>query len=365
METELQELFLNRSAGLPVPTQIPEPVLRRARRRMAVTASMAVLVVGGLTGGLAVGARMLRTGELLGPADSLTAVIPLGATVEGKGASLETQAGMEAVWVNLADRLVRVNPLTNEIAARYAGPGFIGDLVLASGSLWVADDGALYRRDAKNGDLLAKVELGPDRPAEGSYLQSIAFGEGAIWVATGGSHGASIVRVDPATNEIVHRTKVGSFYSLAAGEGGVWLLGKEGLARIDPRTNQVGKTVPIAGFPRSVAAGEGAVWVVRGEPRLGDPSVLMRIDPKTIKINAEIGFGYAGPVVIGDGAVWVLDLEGWIAKVDPILAKITNRFPVWSGWGPPDLAVGAGSLWLTRHEDQDQATITLERLEAK
>ncbi|MGH2728625.1 MAG: hypothetical protein ACRDKS_16765, partial [Actinomycetota bacterium] len=222
----------------------------------------------------------------------------------------------------------------------------------------------LYRRDPGTGDLVAGIPLGPYRPAEGSYEQSIVFGEGAIWVATGGSNGAAIVRVDPQTNRVVRHIEVGSFFSLAAGEGGVWLLGRDGLARIDPRTNKLGATHPLPGLPHRMAAGEGALWVVRGEPRVREESVLMKLDPKTITVTAEIRFGYAGPLVVAGGAVWVLDLEGWIAKVDPLLAKITHRIQVIAGFGPPDLAVGAGSVWLTRHEGPDQETIILQRIAA-
>ncbi len=65
----------------------------------------------------------------------------------------------------------------------------------------------------------------------------------------------------------------------------------------------------------------------------------------------------AGPrsVAIGEGAVWVANIDGKsVSKIDPQEAKTIDR-PIPVGQRPNDLAVGYGSVWVI---DNFNATLT-------
>ena len=51
--------------------------------------------------------------------------------------------------------------------------------------------------------------------------------------------------------------------AVAVGEGAVWVAnpGDRSVAKIDPRKNEVVKTIPVEHRPQSVAVASGAIWV--------------------------------------------------------------------------------------------------------
>lgn len=203
----------------------------------------------------------------------------------------------------------------------------------------------------------------------GPYPQDVAVGEGAVWVAVPAQQPEQdnlIVRIDPATNEVVARIPVEDYVEeLAAGAGGVWGAGIEWMAndptfhvvRIDPATNEVIARIPD--FSGPLAVGYGALWGVdRAGARAGpDGSSLLRVDPATNQIVARIPLGVAAwDIEFGEGYVWVLPMEpqpgeGDLLQLDPatneVVARIEIPFPD-IGY-PPTVyapALGDGSAWV-------------------
>jgi YVTN family beta-propeller protein len=116
----------------------------------------------------------------------------------------------------------------------------------------------------------------------------------------------SLLRVDPASRQVVARIAVGSGPRfLAVGEGGVWVLNQfDGtVSRVDPRTNTVTATITVSDAAvegGDIAAGGGSVWA-----RVSD-SLVARIDPRTNKVVARYGpSAGSGSVAADDKAVWV------------------------------------------------------------
>ncbi len=98
---------------------------------------------------------------------------------------------------------------------------------------------------------------------------------------------------------------VGGATDVAVDESGdVWVPGADVVRRLDGRTGEVVATIPVAGSSdyRYAAAGLGAVWVVDS----GTAS-LTRIDPSSNTVTASVPLA-APPVgvVTGFGKVWVL-----------------------------------------------------------
>ncbi|MFN2544134.1 MAG: hypothetical protein ABR600_06130 [Actinomycetota bacterium] len=123
-----------------------------------------------------------------------------------------------------------------------------------------------------------------------------------------------VEEVDPKSRRVVHSFSVDGAIAVAAGEGAVWVLAKDGmLTVIDPRagrtvdTKRVGEGIGECRFlsgaasPGSIAVGAGAVWVPDGAT-----GNLYLINPSShdVSVAAVVGTCPLG-IAVGDGAVWV------------------------------------------------------------
>jgi hypothetical protein len=150
--------------------------------------------------------------------------------------------------------------------------------------------------------------------------------------------------------------------AIAVGEGAVWVLAyfsdetpHQRLLRIDPATNEVVAEIPL---PEStageVAVGFGSVWVTLYQQ--GEGSSLGRIDPGTNELVAEIP-GVGQQVAIWEGSVWAIDTregaaEGSVAQVDSVTGEVTASVPLPIVHPPVfDLVAGEGAVWAWTLDD--------------
>lgn len=189
----------------------------------------------------------------------------------------------------------------------------------------------------------------------------LSVGAGSLWSGLNDTHGrnGAVLRIDPATNEIVATVAVAEGPSrkrIAATDNAVWVASTGLLQRIDPATNSVVASVAIPDRSISaVAADSSDVWAVT----IGaDGGVLVRVDTATNAIVAEVPLGsqitgYEDEVKIGAGSVWVIGV-GWIERenaeygsdlirVDPASNTVVSRIPV----GGFRMAVGPDAVWVT------------------
>jgi YVTN family beta-propeller protein len=187
----------------------------------------------------------------------------------------------------------------------------------------------------------------------GSGLRAIAWGEGALWVAS--VEDGTITRINPATNQVVATIPVSTGgdgpWDVVAGEGGVWVIvGKQAhpsrVLRIDPATNKVEAHIDVHDVS-VLATGLGAVWV--GQFSQGDRGHLLRIDPATNRVVATIPVGpEPQDIAVGGGAVWVLDdLTYEIVQVDPTTNAPKTVFDGTAGAsaGAAGVTYEAGAIW--------------------
>jgi hypothetical protein len=200
----------------------------------------------------------------------------------------------------------------------------------------------------------------------GEVPEDITVGEGAVWVSVRAEDysSAELVRIDPATNQVVARVPVGERIGhLTTGAGAVWGVSVRGpdpgsqrfLVRIDPVTNRVVATVPDVGAPGPEVGG-GAVWATasREDPATGEVvGTVVRIDPGTNEVVAAIplptGKGISA-LRFGAGALWVL-VEGEagtedLLRIDPRTNEVVAHIRAGAVYG--QLAVGADALWVSR-----------------
>jgi branched-chain amino acid transport system substrate-binding protein len=130
--------------------------------------------------------------------------------------------------------------------------------------------------------------------------------------------------------------------TIAAGAEGVWVLTANGVARIDPSTDRLGKPIGI-GAPntKGIAVGGGSVWVTDDQEGL-----LWRIEPGPHPVERTIDVGPgAFFVAYGAGAVWVANfIDGTVSRIDQRTNQVTARVPIGA---PQALAAGAGSGWVS------------------
>lgn len=199
----------------------------------------------------------------------------------------------------------------------------------------------------------ANSESSRTRPALGQELRivsaievdgapsSLVAGAGAVWVSLGVD---GIARIDPATNEVVALIRPGGI-ALASGFGAIWAIDvfEDVLLRIDPKTNRVTRKIAVGGLPTAVATGHGSIWVANQLD-----STVSRIAPATGRtiatIKLEAGGIWPGGLAITENAVWVVTGDGnAVSRIRPATATVDLRVPI---RGARSLAVVLGSVWV-------------------
>lgn len=178
-------------------------------------------------------------------------------------------------------------------------------------------------------------------------VTDVAAGYGGVWVIGPGV----IYRIDPATARTVATIPTpgtGKLNHIATGAGAVWVTsgdrGHVGVYRIDPRRNRVASFIRLPPDPIGITVAYGWIWVA--EPKSG-PGVVVRIDPRANRVSGppiRVGTG-PGWIVPGAGALWVTNGNGngSVSRINPATGVVTRTLV-----NIPDVnAVGAGSLWVT------------------
>jgi YVTN family beta-propeller protein len=241
-----------------------------------------------------------------------------------------------------------VDPATNRVEAVVPAAAIRpGPIAFGAGSLWVGslENQTLVRIDPATRQVIGTVPVG-------ATPTGVAFDFGAVWVA----HGllGAVSRVDPQFNRRTRTVRVTTraLYlpdgSVATGEGSVWAaFGNSTLVRLDPSTlRRIGSTMAGIG-PAAVAVGFGSVWVANS----GD-STVGRFNPVTFEEGRldEYTVGLTPrALAVGAEAVWVADSgDDSVTRIDPLNGA---RRDVAVGDGPAAVAVGAGSVWVANRGD--------------
>ena len=185
----------------------------------------------------------------------------------------------------------------------------------------------------------------------------------AVWVT--GNQPSTLVRIDPANNEIVERVALdGAACGIAIGDDGrVWvaLLQAGEVVVIDPVTGAVEATVgELGGQLWDLKAGFGSIWVVDRTNR-----ELLRIDPASATVIARVPIGRSGSgLAIVDGAVWVVDdADSTVRVIDPATNGVTDTVAV--GLGAAWFVDDGSDLMVTDHRHGTAATIDVDARKAR
>jgi DNA-binding beta-propeller fold protein YncE len=243
----------------------------------------------------------------------------------------------------------RIDPGANRLVGtptRLPADGW--DLAVGAGSVWATQfDGRLVRIDARTGRIRARISARP------IYFGSVVtFGGGFVWTGNDDERNqtGSVSKIDPATNHLVGNLPgLGSPQSIAFGQGAVWVADHAGwLVKIDPDRLKVIARQRLDFGPHGVVATPHAVYVADAHG-----GRLLQADPKTAKVK-RIAALSPGPITpaVGAGAIWASSAQAWggtteddrVMRIDPATLKIVQV--VHLGGNVPSVAFGFESLWV-------------------
>ncbi|MDQ2910845.1 MAG: winged helix-turn-helix domain-containing protein [Actinomycetota bacterium] len=227
-------------------------------------------------------------------------------TTIGLGTDVSDVAvGFGSIWVagGNGGTLTRIDPSLNapEAPVDLGGgeelvpqPVFL--VATGAGSVWVTRGNKLLRIDPETNE--ARTWLGVDRP------QGLAAGAGAVWVAQENEH---VLRIDATTPKITAEEDLSELPQFPVLYGGsLWLIGygeNPHVWHLDSTTLTPQTAIPFRrnGYPFELTGGTRALWTVG--PNTG---VLWRIDPATELATRVVRVGHHPiSVAAGEGAVWV------------------------------------------------------------
>jgi streptogramin lyase len=211
-------------------------------------------------------------------------------------------------------------------------------VVAAFGSVWVANDGGtLVRIDPSTNRVRKRIRVG----AGACFLAADAH---ALWIAnyTGG-----LVRVTPRGR--VTKIAIGETPdNVLVAYGRVWVTtwGAGKLAVVDPRRLKVVRRLDIGARPAGLAARNGAVWVGFGR----DATAIARVSPRTFRIDRiDVGVREPRGFVAGTKDLWIQANTGDLLHFDPVTRRVLAHLEVGR-----TLAQGAvapdGTIWIPDKE---------------
>jgi DNA-binding SARP family transcriptional activator len=276
--------------------------------------------------------------------------------------------GFGSVWVRTGLVLDRIDAATNRVVARIRVPGahelYHTEVATGEGAVWTSNIGAgsVTRVDPESNAIVATIPVWPSNNcaqdqalAKCSSPIGIATTDGAIWVAL---HRVwKVVRIDPATNEVVATIPIGvgpaqagpSALTAAKGQvyvgGNAWYGGDRFLKRIDAATNAVARVTSTSTGCDWKAADGAHVWLAVGGCGPYARGSVIDIDASAGSAVGRVRLG-AVPVAVaaGLGSIWAVTGDNELLRIDPATHRITGRLSF-----PPGMALlttGAGAVWL-------------------
>src|SRR5919106_371855 len=217
-------------------------------------------------------------------------------------------------------------------------------------------EGAVVALDARTGAVRRRVSAGRTPSA-------IAASEGVIWVVDADAR--TVLRLAQSSRVVETLSTGATPTDVVATGGSVWVAhGRPlkraqfvgpvatGIARLDASTGtkRADVRLPMEDGALSnlvenhVAVHGGAVWAVTPD------FTVVRIEASTGAVTAESRAIQAAAVAAGPAGVWVLGVDGAVAKLDENTAKPVTRIRVPTS-SVGSIAVGTDAAWVTAPSD--------------
>jgi streptogramin lyase len=229
--------------------------------------------------------------------------------------------GAGALWsISSTGELTRIDPATREEVARLGLGVTPSGLAVGDGSVWVADRNSptLLRIDPSVNEVVDRPTL-PMRGVVTDLTGEVAVGAGSVWVGHGAFNpGAFVERLDAETGRSQHRFAIlgGDADHLAFGDGALWVASTPSgqLRKIDPHTDHVVFVRTLQSALCCVAAGGGYAWAATNP----EGKVWKVAADGSIQGTINLGSPVAS-LTYANGAVWAaLGEKGSFVRIDAI-----------------------------------------------
>lgn len=259
--------------------------------------------------------------------------------------------GFGSLWVAVERALERRDPATGAIQARVEVGGRPWGIEIAQTAVWVGN---------QDNQTVAAVDPGTNTVTRRIVLDGapvgVAVGSGALWAASNSDD--RIWRLDPTTGAILGVTHVGDRHEfIGYSEGRVWVASEDGtIGELDAATGSLVKTLAAGSDADYLGFSPGSVWV----SNYASP-YLWRIDAASGRIVQRLLVGFNAQGVQDDGSrLWVaMYRTGFVYQVDRATGAIRKRFQV--GRRPRGLTIALGSVWVANATSDTISRITLSR----
>jgi len=251
-------------------------------------------------------------------------------------------ADADHVYIQSAEHVYALDPESGAIttAVEVASDHCQG-IGAGLGGVWTCSGTDVIPIDQHNGTTGTPIPI--NKSAEQGHLPT---GFDRLWVLTDG--GSTLVGLDPESGDVTGEVALDArCFDVAVDQASVWVVCAldDVVLRIDPASLEVVDRIDVT-EPRGVAFSEGAVWV-------GGVGAVVRLDPETLGIVATIdgGVGREGGIAADDAAVWVRRAGAPLTRIDTATNEVTDELDLGVPRGG-DVIVAHGAVWTTSAEDQ-------------
>lgn len=268
------------------------------------------------------------------PIAALIAVLALGACSSGGG---ESAAPPSPVVVASSPASELPRGVEAEIPTKL-GPNFLAP---AGDSVWLSetDAGSVARIDPGTNEVTSRLRVG----GQPGFLTA---GFGDVWLTSFSS--SKVWRIDSSTGKVAVVTRLeAAGYGLSPGFGSMWVAGHDNdtLVELEPDTGHVLGQAHVPS-PTDVVAGFGKLWVP------SEDGHVYAIDPATLKTTATVKVEAAHAVAVGFGSVWASsggDADV-VTRIDPDAGKVIAEIETEVAGFPDRMAALAGKLWVGQYQ---------------
>jgi DNA-binding SARP family transcriptional activator len=262
-----------------------------------------------------------------------------------------------------ANSLIQLDPATGRVLSVVPAGIEPGPIAVARDAVWTVNRGD---RTVSRYDL--RTHTGHTTGGVPDPYDIAADADGNVWVSDRKPIVTWILRtaIGTGTSAVPLQTETIGVPPPGAGAetvgaGYLWVIpgpavsaGNDRVSLIDVRSHQLASSLRLGRETTAIAFGYGSAWI--GTYDRAHSSAWLSVvragsdSGESIGIEADDGWGPLD-IAIGAGSVWVLTSTGTIVRIDPETRRVLQRIRAVADKEPEFLAVGSGSIWTVNHED--------------